>query len=361
MQRLFGEPSQPSQKGQAAHFLFLLTYIIIFNGVREGSAVQLKTHQMTIPTEIISPQFKQLEKGFISWLQTLNYSEETIKTRKRNIKEFLLYLERCQINTVESITGHKAKRFVRYLKRRENKLYGSGLMNASINVGISSANKFFEYLRQTGKLAPENLEYVEERYKPRNILTLKEINQLYETIWQKHHFTNDETKAKQEAIGQRDRAMLSVYYGCGLRKSEGTGLNINDVFTERKLVHVKKGKGRKERYVPVTENNLGHITEYLKNGRKLLLYEPENTTETFFINQYGTACSGQALSARLDRLVKNSGNSVLQGKKPSLHTLRHSIATHLLQQGMEIELIQKFLGHSSLESTQIYTHIANEL
>lgn len=313
---------------------------------------------MTIPTEIISPQFKQLVTSFINWLQTLNYSEETIKTRKRNVKEFLLYLERCQITTIETITDHKAKRFKRYLKRRENKLYGSGLMNASINVGISSVNKFFEYLQQMGKPTPENLEYVEERYKPRNILSLNEINLLYETTHQTHHFANAETKAKQEAVSQRDRAMLSIYYGCGLRKSEGTNLVVSDILTERKLIHVRKGKGSKERYVPVTENNLKHITEYLQNGRNLLLNQ--NESYSFFINQYGTACSDQALSARLDRLVKNSNNSVLQTRKPSLHTLRHSIATHLLQQGMEIEMIQKFLGHSSLESTQLYTHILNE-
>ena len=318
--------------------------------------------------QLHSREFIGLEAGFLKWLKTLNYSPSTIGTRRRNVREFLLYLERCGIATVETISDYKANRFVRYLKRRENKLYGSGLTNASINVGISSANKFFEYLRQMGMPTPENLEYVEERYKPRNILTLKEINQLYETTWQKHHFANDEAKAKQEAVGQRDRAMLSVYYGCGLRKSEGAGLNINDVFTERKLVHVRKGKGSKERYVPVTENNLGHITEYLLNGRNLLLANSENnpqgdghSTEAFFINQYGTACSAQSLTARLKRLTKNSGSSILQKKKPSLHTLRHSIATHLLQQGMEIEMIQKFLGHSSLESTQVYTHIANEL
>jgi integrase/recombinase XerD len=311
-----------------------------------------------IPTKIISPQFKQLETSFANWLQTLNYSQETIKTRKRNIKEFLLYLERCQITTIETITDYKAKRFKRYLKRRENKLYGSGLMNASINVGISSVNKFFEYLQQTGKTTPENLEYVEESYKPRNILTLNEINLLYETTHQTHHFASTETKAKQEAVSQRDRAMLSIYYGCGLRKSEGTNLNVNDILTERKLIHVRKGKGSKERYVPVTENNLKHITEYLQNGRNFLL--TGNESDRFFINQYGTACSDQALTARLKRLTKNSGNAILQGKKPSLHTLRHSIATHLLQQGMEIEMIQKFLGHSSLESTQIYTHILNE-
>ncbi len=321
---------------------------------------------MTIPIEILSPQFKQLETSFANWLQTLNYSEETIKTRKRNIKEFLLYLERCNITTIETISDYKVKRFKRYLKRRENKLYGSGLMNASINVGISSVNKFFEYLQQMGKPTPENLEYVEERYKPRNILNLNEINLLYETTHQTHHFANAETKAKQEAVSQRDRAMLCIYYGCGLRKSEGTNLKTSDILTERKLVHVRKGKGSKERYVPVTENNLKHITEYLQNGRNLLLNQNESdpvlsgAEASFFINQYGTACSDQALSARLDRLVKNSNNSVLQARKPSLHTLRHSIATHLLQQGMEIEMIQKFLGHSSLESTQLYTHILNE-
>ena len=322
---------------------------------------------MTIPTEIISPQFKQLKTSFVNWLQTLNYSEETIKTRKRNVNEFLLYLERCNITTIENITDYKAKRFKRYLKRRENKLYGSGLMNASINVGISSVNKFFEYLEQIGKPTPENLEYVEQRYKPRNILTLSEINQLYETTHQTHHFANAETKAKQEAVSQRDRAMLSIYYGCGLRKSEGANLKTSDILTQRKLIHVRKGKGSKERYVPVTGNNLNHITEYLQNGRDFLLNQNESdpvlrgAEASFFINQYGQPCSDQALSARLDRLVRNSGNSVLQARKPSLHTLRHSIATHLLQQGMEIEMIQKFLGHASLESTQIYTHIINEL
>jgi len=189
-------------------------------------------------------------------------------------------------------------------------------------------------------------------------LTMKEINQLYETTWQTHHFANDHTKVKQEAVSQRDRAMLSIYYGCGLRKSEGVNLNTGDILIERKLIHVRKGKGNRERYVPVTDNNLKYITEYLNVWRNLLA--SGNQVDSFFINQYGEACSAQALSQRLRRLVKNSGNSVLRAKNPTLHTLRHSIATHLLQQGMEMELIQKFLGHGSLQSTQIYTHIVNE-
>jgi len=314
------------------------------------------------PTNLSSREFIDMEAGFLSWLRTLGYTPATIATRKRNIREFLLYLERCDISSVDQAVSDKTERFVRYLKRRENKLSAGGLMNASINVGISSVNKFFEYLRQSGNVAviPDNLEYVEERYGPRSVLTLQEINSLYEATYMQKWFARAETKEYQRAIQQRDRAMLGIYYGCGLRKSEGTSLTVSDILTERKLVFVRKGKGSKERYVPVTYANLQYLTEYLQDGRNHLHDRNQFGTESFFINQFGTSCSDQALSARLDRLVKNCGRSNLQNKKPTLHTLRHSIATHLLQQGMEIELIQKFLGHASLESTQIYTHLANE-
>jgi integrase/recombinase XerD len=315
------------------------------------------------PKELTSRQFIDLEDGFLSWLRTLGYSEATITTRKRNLSEFLLYLERCGISSMDQAAGEKTKLFVMYLKRRENRLYGSGLMNASINVSIGSVNKFFEYLRQSGNvtMVPDNLQYVEELYGPRVVLTPDDISSLYEATYIKKWFARAETKEYQAAIQQRDRAMLGIYYGCGLRKSEGTNLITSDILTERKLIYVRKGKGCKERYVPVTDSNLSYITEYLQDGRNFLLARNQSGTESFFINQFGGSCSDQALSARLDRLVKNSNSSGLQKKKPTLHTLRHSIATHLLQSGMEIEMIQKFLGHASLESTQIYTHLANEL
>jgi site-specific recombinase XerD len=314
------------------------------------------------PKELSSKQFIDMEAGFLSWLRTLGYTPATIATRKRNIREFLLYQERCGISSMDQAASDKTRLFVRYLKIRENKLSAGGLMNASINVGISSVNKFFEYLRQSGNVTviPDNLEYVEESYGPRSVLTLQEINALYETTYMQKWFATAETKEYQKAIQQRDRAMLGVYYGCGLRKSEGTNLTVSDILTDRKLIFVRKGKGCKERYVPVTDNNLNYLTEYLQNGRNLLLTKSQSGTESFFVNQFGESCSDQALSARLDRLVKNSESPGLQNKKPTLHTLRHSIATHLLQSGMEIEMIQKFLGHASLESTQIYTHLANE-
>ena len=315
-----------------------------------------------ITETIHSEQFRALEKGFLHWLETLGYSPATVTTRKRNIREFLLYLERCEITSIEKITTYKTGRFVRYLKRRENKQYGSGLSTASINVGISTVNKFFEYLRQTETKAviPNNLSYLKENYRPKGILTQGDIMALYDATYYQGHFARPETQSLQWAICQRDRAMLGIYYGCGLRKSEGTALDVSDILTQRGLVHIRKGKGSKERYVPTSEKSLEHINEYLQYGRDFLLSTFSFSTESFFVNQYGDRCSDQALSLSLWKLVKRSGSGSLQEKHPSLHTLRHSIATHLLQSGMEIEMIQQFLGHQSLESTQIYTHLANE-
>ena len=318
------------------------------------------TEHFYMNTETLhNPQLQQLEKDFINWLHTIGYSPATVSTRSRNIKEFLLYLENCSISSVEQVSNNKLKKYVRHLKQRENKLFGSGLMNASINVGISTVNKFFEYLAQSKKIniAPNKLEYEEENYKPRNILTIKEINALYEATFIHTWFSNEKTKTQQNAIQQRDRAMLGIYYGCGLRKSEGINLRTTDILTERKIIFVRKGKGGKERYVPVTVGNFAYITEYLQDGRNVLLAKSGIATDIFFISQYGEPCSDQSLSNRLDRLDKRAGIN----KKPTLHTLRHSISTHLLQQGMAIEMIQQFLGHASLESTQIYTHILNEL
>lgn len=310
------------------------------------------------PKEIYSPQFKQLEASFLQWLETLGYSPATIYTRRRNIKEFLLYLERSNVKTIEQATNNKVQLFVRYLSRRENKQYGSGLSNSTINVSIEAVNKFFDYLFQSQQLTMtiKKLSHIEENYKPRSILTVKEIQSLYDVTYSRIWFVNHGAVEIQEAVSQRDRAMLGIYYGCGLRKSEGINLDVEDILTDRKLILVRKGKGNKERYVPITANNLQYITEYLQDGRNYLLEKSEITTEALFINQYGEPCSAQGLSDRLKRLGKRAGIKI----KPTLHMLRHSIATHLLQSGMEIELIQQFLGHSSLESTQIYTHIVNE-
>jgi len=156
-----------------------------------------------------------------------------------------------------------------------------------------------------------------------------------------------------EAMQLRDRAMLTAFYSCALRRNEVYNLDINDIIFEKSILHVRKGKGYKERVVPITKQSLQHLENYLYDARP---YFCNDKNEAFFVTHSGKRLGGQQMLLRLNTLIQLTGNATLQNKDIHLHSLRHSIATHLLQNGMKLERIKDFLGHSSLESTQIYTH-----
>lgn len=302
-------------------------------------------------------EFRQTMQDFITWLDTLSYTQATITTRARNTRDLLLHLEKHDIKNLRLITGHVLHHFISCQQKRKNQINGAGLTKATLNTIIAGVNLFTHYLQITGKTGyTDKLPYLSNHQSSRTILTMEEIQSLYNATYQVKSKSPDPL-----AYGQRDRAMLSVFYGCGLRKSEGVSLNKEDILQERNLLHVRKGKGKKERYVPVTKNNMAFIRDYMAYGRKYLQSRSTGHEKAFFISIYGNRCGDQALSGRLKMLVKQSHKASISKKSPTLHTLRHSIATHLLQQGMEIEMIKKFLGHHSIESTQIYTHVANEL
>jgi integrase/recombinase XerD len=167
----------------------------------------------------------------------------------------------------------------------------------------------------------------------------------------------DKGIAFYEALQLRDRAMLAVYYGCGLRNGEGVNLDVDDVHFDQQLLHVRKGKNYKERLVPLSSHTIEHLQNYLYDARPFLLL---NKTDALFLSNSGKRLSGQMMLLRLKVLIQLTGNTELQHKDIHVHTLRHSIATHLLQNGMSLEKIKEFLGHTSLESTQIYTHLIGE-
>jgi integrase/recombinase XerD len=148
--------------------------------------------------------------------------------------------------------------------------------------------------------------------------------------------------------------MLAVYYGCGLRRNEGINLDTSDVLMNKNLLYVSKGKNYKERYVPMTEAVKEDIMNYLDFARPMFLCMQNNA---LFLSRSGSRLITQGMAIRLQKLKEKAGID----KEAGLHTLRHSIATHLLQSGMKLSQIKRFLGHSSMESTQIYTHVANEL
>lgn len=310
--------------------------------------------------QIKSREYQSLEKEFEEWLQTLGYAEKTVKSLPIYIRELFYYLEQQDKPHISEANSYDIEQFFNQWKRRKNLTTGAGLSSSHINKGILSINKFLAFLKLTQKHNIEvELKREEPRYKPITVLSLQEIQSLYEA-------TFSETRAKSSLpFNQRDRAILGIFYGCGLRLNEGINLDTEDVLIEKKLVFVKKGKGGKQRYVPFTEQNLEYITEYIFDSRKWFTEERKKTssinTKSLFVNVCGKRMKSNGFYSRIKYLQEQCTNANLRDKRINLHSLRHSIATHLLKSGMTIENVGKFLGHSTLESTQIYTHIINEL
>ncbi len=270
-----------------------------------------------------------------------------IELRHRGVESsvFLHYCENRQIVEITKITATVTKEYIAYIQSRKNHRSEGALSTSHINNHIRMLELFGKYLQKIHQInLPLELQHIpEERKKDYVLLNVQEIKQLYEA-------------ADTTPYGLRDKAMLAVYYACGLRKSEGIYLEISDVLFERKLLHIRKAKNNYERYVPVTKSNLQYIEQWLCNGRPLLL--PEQSKETaLFISERGGRLGEGMMYLRLKALLKKAGIQ----KEIGLHTLRHSIATHLLQKGMELDSIALMLGHRCLHSTQIYTHILNEM
>lgn len=156
-----------------------------------------------------------------------------------------------------------------------------------------------------------------------------------------------------EALGLRDRAMLEILYACGLRVSELVGLQLRQVAMDAGYLHII-GKGSKERLVPMGEMALAALQEYLRRARPSLLNGCKS--EAVFVTARGTALTRHAFWHRIKLHAANAG---LDAENLSPHTLRHAFASHLLAHGADLRSIQLLLGHSSLSTTQIYTHIAD--
>ena len=284
-----------------------------------------------------------LLQGFMDWLTLLNYSPLSIPVITQAVQHFIHHLLAESKTSVEQLTATDASAYIQHLKATTGKRTGKPLSGAHINKQIQALKLFSKYLRQTGK-SPVGFALErepEDKAKPAH-LSQPEITALYEAI-------------SDSVLGVRDRAMLAVFYGCGLRLNEGASVELKDILHERKLLHVRKGKRSKERLVPMAEKSYQAIRFYLDYGRPQLLQD--KPTDALFIDaNKGRPMQRQSLYIRIKALAKRAKIK----KKVGTHTLRHSIATHLLQSGMPLERIQQFLGHADLDSTQIYTHLKND-
>jgi integrase/recombinase XerD len=281
---------------------------------------KLKIHETII---IENPRIRSSGSFFPEWLELIGYSATTVYNLPNHLREFLHWLEN---------------------QRREG-----GLSQNHLNKYIQALKLFSKYIRSTGQgsftldmmMIRSESPYLDGN---KDILTVQEIQGLYRAC--------DYTPYTPLAL--RDKAMLSVFYGCGLRRNEGVMLDTEDILFDKKLLYVRKGKHYRERYVPMNEKTIGDLANYLYDGRPYIV-RGKNNCSFFVSDRLGARMQGQSLMARLKKLQKFNDN--LQNKDFGLHTLRHSIATHLLQAGMKLQDIATFLGHKTLDSTQIYTHI----
>ena len=306
--------------------------------------------------------FQYIEKSFREWLDILGYAESTVYNLPNHIRELLYYLENNNINSITQLDNQIIKDHYNNVKLRSNDRKGGALSNGSLNKHLQALYKFTEYLRQSGRmLLPKlTIDWETDDTKHIETLTINEIQQLYKaTRFYPKNIKYTKPQYFFEAIALRDCAMLTVFYGCGLRRNEGYHLTLDDINFDKQILHVRKGKANKERLVPINKANLKYLQDYMYDGRTLLLKDKRESA--FFINERGNQLTAQSMSIRLKILQQRTEDITLQEKNVRLHVLRHSIATHLLANGMPLENISRFLGHNSLESTQVYTHLVESL
>lgn len=291
-------------------------------------------------------RFIALREGYQAWLATMGYSESVVYYNPSYLNEFLYFLEQHQITSIENVDNETIQAYLEYLKHRKNIRRKGFISNTSLNSRIYVLEQFSQYLcKEFSLIIPIKIKRLAVQNRQRDILTQAEMEQLYQAT-------------ESDYLGIRDRATLSLFYGCGLRSSEGIRLDLNDILFERKLIHVRRTKNRRDRLVPMTETVKNDLQNYLLYSRPYL--HKKQTGNHFLVSRRGHRPNGDGLRYRLLKLVETA-NIEMSGRAIGLHSLRHSIATHFLQKGMKLEDIRQFLGHLSLESTQIYTHIAHEI
>lgn len=264
-------------------------------------------------------------------------AENTITSYRLDLQEFESFLETAHIQNfakVDQLT------ILNFLKQQQS----AGKARNSVTRMVSTLRRFFQYLVQNEKLTVDPMAEVKAPKKGRplpQVLTVSEVNQL---------LAAPDTSNK---YGIRDRAILEVMYATGLRVSELVHLKMGELHLEMGLIQTV-GKGNKERIIPIGDVAIDWIDRYLNQSRPLLL--KQRTSPYLFLNAHGSGLSRQSIWQKIQTYVSIAGIR----KHVTPHTLRHSFATHILENGADLRIVQELLGHSDISTTQIYTHISKK-
>lgn len=273
-------------------------------------------------------------------LDILGLKPETTQARYLYLKEFFSWLEILQIYQLQDITTVEIANYYDYLLQRKSTRTGQNIKQKSIHDHMRNLQQYLGYLLDLGKI----------KTSPASHLKFKNPTEKVERII----FTQSEIQELYNASNEQEKAILNIAYGCGLRVGELCLINKEDIrFTENLLI-VQKGKNSKRRIIPITNQIVSELESYFES-------QEESKNKAVFLNIKGRRMQEWTFNKMLKELISKTkfGQrfSTEELNKIGIHSLRHSIATHLLENGMKLEQVQTFLGHSHIESTEIYTHI----
>ena len=282
-----------------------------------------------------------------AWLESLrsrNYAEGTLEERFFSLKFFMAWAAERDVTRASEVTRPILEAFQRFLSRYElpgGK--GRRLGWSTQRARIGCLKDWFRWLTRQNVILHNPASELElprmEKRLPTEALTLAEIERLLAV------------PDTSDPLGLRDRAMLELFYSTGLRRAELCRLECPDVNTERGTLTVRRGKGRKDRVVPVGARAAAWVQRYVREVRSRLSLDTR--TQALFLTGYGEAFNPDVLSRMVSAWIEKAQLT----KKGSCHLLRHTCATHMLEGGADIRYIQQLLGHEKLETTAIYTEV----
>jgi integrase/recombinase XerD len=293
----------------------------------------------------MSEEFELHIKLFTDYLRVeKSLSENTISAYRTDLDKFFAYAENVKLITLlNDLKEETVTDFLFYLSTTLSKSQKK-FSGKSVSRFISSLKSFFKFLEAENITVTNPLENIESPRSPRllpEVLSVEEIEKLLSV------------QDLSDKLELRDKALLETLYASGLRVSEAINLKISNIAFEEGFLRVF-GKGSKERIVPIGNTALKFISKYINESRILL--KKSVSYDYLFLNFRGSKLSRMGI---LDILKKHCLRAGIK-RSAHPHTLRHSFATHLLQGGADIRIIQEMLGHSDISTTQIYTHIDND-
>ena len=271
-------------------------------------------------------KFIQLEKGL---------SPNTIGAYKRDLKKYQSFLEEQNISHIDFVDRQTIQQSLGYLQDQ-------GISAKSLARFISTIRSFHQFALREKYAAKDPTVLIETPKYDKKLPDVLEVDEVLALL---------EAPDLSKNNGYRDRTMLELLYATGMRVSELIQIKVEDVNIIMGFVKVF-GKGNKERIVPLGETVIDYLETYMETVRPQLL--KKTVTDTLFLNMHGKPLSRQALW----KMIKQNGIKAQIYKTLTPHTLRHSFATHLLENGADLRAVQEMLGHSDISTTQLYTHVS---